>query len=343
MDHQKHRIPSLDGIRAMSVIVVLAGHVCNSTGAPASLVFMERYANFGVRVFFVLSGFLITSLLVRERERTGGVDLRGFYARRAFRIFPAAYVFIAISTMVAWPSLRGTDVLIASAYMSNYHTHRPWILGHLWSLAVEEQFYLLWPIAVALWWRRRAEILIGVVIASPLIRAGLVLSGHAIGQYSWFPAVADSLATGCLFAIIRPRLEQHARAISSRWFLVVPGVTIALVQLGRLSSTGYQVLVLPVVHAGIALTIEHVIRRPYAILNLAPVAWIGRLSYSMYLWQQPLLAPSSPEWWARYPVNLGIAMAFAVASYYAIEIPVLRWAQDRRSARRLSGDAAPAS
>jgi peptidoglycan/LPS O-acetylase OafA/YrhL len=332
MSGDRRRIPSLDGVRAISVAIVLLGHVCNSTGAPAWLAPMERYANFGVRVFFVLSGFLITSLLVKERERTGQVDLKAFYIRRSFRIFPAAYVFLAVIGMTAWASLRATDLVIAATYLSNYHTGRPWILGPLWSLAVEEQFYLLWPIAVALWFHRRVEILVAVLLAAPVVRGVLVLTGHGIGQYSWFLAVMDALASGCLLAVLRPQLEPWSRALESRWMLLVPLSTLGLVQLGRLSSTGYQVLVLPVVHLGIALTIDHVIRRPYQILNWGPVAWLGTLSYSLYLWQQPFLAPAAPEPWTRFPQNLLLALALAVASYYSIEKPVLDWRQRRAAA-----------
>jgi peptidoglycan/LPS O-acetylase OafA/YrhL len=343
-----NRIASLDGLRAASVVLVLLGHESNCTAAPGWLRLAEPYANFGVRVFFVISGFLITHLLLREHERNGTIGLGGFYVRRFYRIFPAAYAFMAVVVVARWSTLTATDIATAFAYLSNYHQARPWVLGHLWSLAVEEQFYLLWPFVLLLWFPRRREVVIVTICAAPVVRALLFLLHRPEGAYMWFPSLADALATGALLAIVRPELERWGRFLASKWMLVVPAATLALVQLGqatllgRYTNAAFWVFVIPFVHLGIALTIDHCIRRPYAILNAAPVAWVGVLSYSIYLWQQPFLTPHGAAVWQRFPVNLALALLAGAASYYAIEKPVLAF-RERRAAPKLPPEAIGAS
>jgi peptidoglycan/LPS O-acetylase OafA/YrhL len=107
---------------------------------------LETYGSFGVRIFFVISGFLITGLLLNERERTGTISLPDFYVRRAYRILPAAYVFMLAMIAAHWHALSWSSIFAALTYSSNYLHEKNWVLGHLWSLSVEEQFYLLWPL-----------------------------------------------------------------------------------------------------------------------------------------------------------------------------------------------------
>src|ERR1700730_13855580 len=142
------RIPSLDGLRAVSILLVLFGHASLSDGAPHALKPFNHAGNIGVRFFFVISGFLITTLLLKEKSQTGTISMKKFYQRRILRIFPAAYVFIAVMGLLAslgWIALRRGELFYAASFTMNYHDfHAVW-LGQLWSLAVEEQFYLLWP------------------------------------------------------------------------------------------------------------------------------------------------------------------------------------------------------
>src|SRR5664280_2047254 len=157
------RIPSLDGLRAVSIIIVVWAH------ARASSRLLGLYAFFGVQIFFVISGYLITSLLLREHERTGTINLRTFYYRRMLRIFPAAYVYILAVAIVFQPPLH--YLAYAFTYTSCYAgPHGPWMLSHLWSLSVEEQFYLLWPFALLLAFPSRKRILWVVMLCVPLLR-----------------------------------------------------------------------------------------------------------------------------------------------------------------------------
>jgi peptidoglycan/LPS O-acetylase OafA/YrhL len=136
------RIPSLDGLRAVSISLVVVGHwmelLFHSIAAGA-------FANLGVRIFFVISGYLITTLRLKEYGENSTIQLREFYARRAFRILPAAIVFMLPVFVIFWHELRWYHMAAAALYLANFDFAHPWFLGHLWSLSVEEQFYFLWP------------------------------------------------------------------------------------------------------------------------------------------------------------------------------------------------------
>ena len=113
------RIHSLQGVRAICISLVLLAHVAGTRHLPGSHI-LEAYGNPGVRIFLILSGYLITSQLIKERDKTGSISLRRFYARRAYRIFPAAYVFMAIAIATHWTELSRTNILIALTYRLNY-------------------------------------------------------------------------------------------------------------------------------------------------------------------------------------------------------------------------------
>src|SRR5262249_13186535 len=136
-------------------------------------------ANLGVRTFFVISGYLITTLMLQERERTGRISLRHFYLRRTFRIFPPFYAFLAV--LIGLPAahlihVSGRSLLMSATYTINFRADREWWIGHLWSLSVEEQFYLTWPtIMVLLGAGRAAWSAIAVMAGVPLVRIVLNL------------------------------------------------------------------------------------------------------------------------------------------------------------------------
>jgi peptidoglycan/LPS O-acetylase OafA/YrhL len=150
------RIPSLDALRAISVSLVLIGHLAGGGNAPKVL---SVYANSGVRMFFVISGYLITTILLNEHARTSAINLSQFYIRRAYRILPAAGVFMLFATVAYWHQLRWIDIGAMFLYLINYDGGRPWMIGHLWSLGVEEQFYFIWPGALKMFYRQKVAIL----------------------------------------------------------------------------------------------------------------------------------------------------------------------------------------
>jgi peptidoglycan/LPS O-acetylase OafA/YrhL len=343
------RIPSLDGLRALSIALVMFAHLNETRGFVSSLE-IERWqlGNLGVRVFFVISGFLITTLLLEESDRTGTISLGGFYVRRFFRIFPAFYFMLAVLFVLDATgviALHARDLVTAATYTINYHHDRAWYVGHVWSLSVEEQFYLLWPaILLVAGIQRGLGIAAAMVFIAPLLRVGLgFLPAFRPGIGETFPTVADALATGCLLAGLGPRLARSPRwrdLIEKRWWLAV----IAIVVSARNPSTKVAwIFGETILNASIAVVIARVIARPDdrfgRLLNTAPMVWIGTLSYSLYLWQQPFLNRHSSGLLQSFPLNIVLAVAVAHASYFLIERPFLRLRQriERRARPQRAG------
>ena len=214
MSQRCARIPQLDGLRAISISLVIFAHLFNSAGVslPVSWFRWQMFSGLGVRVFFVISGFLITGLLLREKEECGSISLLRFYGRRTFRILVPYYVFLAVLIVAQALHLvrfTGNDLLHALTYTTNYQTDRSWVTGHCWSLAVEEQFYLLWPLAMVLLGKRRAALAaLGMLFLAPVMRSFIwkfVPAMHPVLGIS-FETVADALAAGCLLACAREKL-----------------------------------------------------------------------------------------------------------------------------------------
>jgi peptidoglycan/LPS O-acetylase OafA/YrhL len=327
------RIHSLQGLRAISIALVLLAHVSGTHNCFRSRV-AERYGNPGVRIFLVLSGYLITCQVVKERERTGTLSLRTFYARRAYRIFPAAYVFMAIAIVTHWRTLSRINILAALTYTVNYYQHGNHVLGHLWSLGVEEQFYLLWPLCLLLFFRSRVWIVVAVIAAGPPIRIAFWLLWRRAGLEHPFPVFMDALAMGSAVSLLEPRLKALQAVFLSRKFVVVPALTLLLPPLEFWNGRVYQTIGLSLFHLGVALTLVHVMSKRYDLLNSLPLVWMGEVSYSLYLWQQFFFDRDSSALWAAFPQNLVLALSLGAASYYFVERPFLRL-RERRAPKRI--------
>jgi peptidoglycan/LPS O-acetylase OafA/YrhL len=318
------RIPSLDGLRAISITLVVLSHLVK--WKHVSLQVLGDYGALGVHVFFVLSGYLITNLLLREHQRTSTISLRDFYIRRAFRIFPAAFVFLAVVTVLYWHQMRWYHVAAAVLYAANMDVSRPWIFGHLWSLSIEEQFYLLWPFALKTWQRQKTAILWCVFIVTPVFWVGLYAFKVRNGLVGSLPAYADQLAIGCLLAILAPRLPR----IKGSWALIMVLATILIPWFPSTNPwrTLFALFVLrPLLNVALAGLVLHVIQVPYRALNWPPVAWLGRISYSLYLWQELFCSNASLH--SGYVLVIP-ALLCACVSYYCVEQPMLRL-RDRNS------------
>ncbi len=329
------RIPSLDGLRAISILMVLLGHVKGTVGFPFPWV-PFAWGSLGVTVFFVISGYLITALLVKEHARTGTVSLGAFYVRRTIRIFPALYVFagvVVLLEMLSVLELLPGDALAATTYTMNFRAVRAWWLGHTWSLGVEEQFYLLWPATVAiLGVAGGLRVAIGAIVAAPLLRVAVFYGwpAHRALVDQAFPLIFDGLATGCTLAILRERLwawAPYRRLLESRLFAAVP----ALVVVTYLYSPSVGASLLAgqtLIHFGIAMSIDWAIRFPDStpgrMLNTRPAIWIGTISYSLYLWQQLFLCRFQHAWYTTFPLNVALAFAAATASYLLVERPLVQ-------------------
>jgi peptidoglycan/LPS O-acetylase OafA/YrhL len=327
------RIHSLQGVRAICISLVLLAHVAGTRNFPGSRI-LEAYGNPGVRIFLILSGYLITSQLIKEKEKTGSISLRRFYARRAYRIFPAAYAFMAIAIATHWRELSRANILTALTYTLNYYPRGNHVLGHLWSLGVEEQFYLVWPLGLLLFFRKRVEIVTAVIVAGPALRMIFWLLWRRAGLEHPFPVFMDALATGAAVSLLEPRLKQFQALFLSRKFLAVPALTLLIPLTQFWSNRWYESVGFSVFQLGAALSLMHVMERRYWILNSTSFVWVGSISYSLYLWQQPLLNRWSSAPWAAFPLNLALAVLFAAVSYYLVEEPFLKLRELRSTRAR---------
>jgi peptidoglycan/LPS O-acetylase OafA/YrhL len=328
-------MPALDGFRAIAALSV----VCYHFGYDV------RFD--GVTGFFVLSGFLITTLLMREHETAGTVSLKNFYARRTLRIFPAYYAFVVASFALdnlrhtIWP---GGLTLAAFLYGVNYYNaflgHPSTSVAHAWSLAVEEQFYLLWPLLfLGLYGRSLAtvrRVLVGVIVASIgwRILAHLVLGVDKAYLYNAFDARFDNLAVGCLLAILvrEERSERVAAALTARtWYPLVTlaalGSVVAFVPSPAryyFAFTLYSVLIAVLLVQWLLLS-----RRPlWSWLDHPVTRYLGTISYPIYLWHTWTIGAARKLTMVPRPVQFAIAVVATVAvasgSYWIIERPALR-------------------
>jgi peptidoglycan/LPS O-acetylase OafA/YrhL len=355
--------PWLDGVRGLAILIVLAGHLRLVSGG-----FL------GVDIFFVLSGFLITSLLVEEWELRRSISLKRFYVRRALRLLPAFYTLLLIcylSTRFFRPEELVTfrqEMIVAACYVANWPTLHQTILptlGHTWSLSLEEQFYLLWPLILYGLLRSgisRGRILLLVcagIIGSAALRIALYRLNHDAGLenlfnvirlYSGLDTRADALLTGCLVGL----LATWELLPKTRGFLI-------LMRAGSVASVaglGYMVFHSCLEHAPfyyglftlVALLVAVVLVRSLSaplglvslVLEFPPLVGIGRISYALYLFHVPIihwLRPAGLGW--RFPgqtlLAASLSITAAVISYYGIERPCLRLKQRLRVAEASPG------
>lgn len=329
-------IPSLDGLRALSVFVVIVGHTRSALLDRIPFNASFRNGSQGVAVFFGISGFLITHLLLKELRREGRIDIKRFYLRRTFRIFPPFYVFllvIAILSLLHKVQVSATGMLAASTYTWNYiPLPECWILGHCWSLTLEEQFYLLWPACMAFFSRRtNLSISVGVILLSPLSRvityyAWPQMRGH-IGMM--LHTHLDTIMTGCLLSLvidmnIWPRFRKlalhQAAPVAAIIFLLAVDTRAEQHWAGGYRLTmGYSLE-----NLAIAVLLLYVVFRHESplgkLLNLKFLRHMGTISYSLYLWQQLFTGPYTRS----FPLNILWIVACAEISFFLVERPSFR-------------------
>jgi peptidoglycan/LPS O-acetylase OafA/YrhL len=341
------KIHSLDGWRAISVAGVLIAH-WDLSFLPDG--WRGAAGIGGVRFFFVISGFLITWLLLREQSSTGRINLKAFYLRRAFRILPVYLAFLGICAVLS-PYTRvnpDSGQWFATLFFGANYADLPGHFGHLWTLAVEEQFYLVWPLAFALsigtgkYGDLRAGLLFACVLG-PVCRAISFLTlpdpPLALNRFSFFLHL-DSLAIGCLAAVLAwQRSEVWNLAVKWRWrlalaalFAIVAATPLAsgfngavffrYVGGGSLQALGFAVLLL--------LSLSRDEGLVHRCLNLRWAATLGVLSYSIYIWHL-LFAPEHTEITfllslddtVRKSIYLPLSLLAALFSYHGLEKPFL--------------------
>jgi peptidoglycan/LPS O-acetylase OafA/YrhL len=218
-------------------------------------------------------------------------------------------------------------------YTVNYHRERAWHLGHAWSLSVEEQFYLLWPAVFrGLGPRRSVSVLWWYLLLAPAWRLtiAMLFPEQRLGIGETFFTTADSIATGCLLAILRPQLlvsPRYRNWIDSAWFYAVPPALLAFNALGRFTKLDWLVGT-TIQNLLIAAAVERLTRDTgwmARVLGWRPIVLLGLWSYSVYLWQQPFLNRHDQDaWWTAFPFNLAAVLVVAAISYYVVEQPALR-------------------
>jgi peptidoglycan/LPS O-acetylase OafA/YrhL len=331
------RIPSLDGLRGLSIWAVMLAHAsAHFTNTPLHMQrihdALSTAAYFGVTTFFVISGFLITFLLLKEHTRTSRVDPGNFYRRRAVRILPAAFFYIAVVLLFAKISI--SQAIYAFSFTTTYFfDHAAMPLQQLWSLSVEEQFYLLWPLAFYFGTRSAKRSCWAVMFLSPVIR--IILKDHGYTQYAHLaPAIGDSVAAGCLLAFY----QNQVRVFVSKYLLSTPAFlalcTVTVISAGLVYRWDL-VLCWGLVPCLLALVISAAIERRDRFFNSGVLVWTGLMSYSLYLWQQPFLVFDGPfnYFWARIVMTL----VMGYLSYRFIEQPVLAAYSRRRAEPSLAG------
>lgn len=339
-----HR-PGLDGLRAIAVLLVMACHM----GVPH----MQAAGPVGVTVFFALSGFLITCLLLADIESLGRIRLVRFYVRRALRLFPAVIALIAVlwtvHLFVPSADVHADSAIGALLYVNNYLVggRADW-LDHTWSLAVEEQFYILWPFVLIALTRlfRSQAVRIGLVL---FLACGPLLFRMAV----WAPdgrvprgleGRGDALLIGCAFAMwltYRSNAPAVRRWVPAAGFALI-GASVAITV--KLSTA----IFLPgVVAVGTMLVIAAVVTSSgLPGLRWAPMVWVGRRSYGLYLWHFPVIfavykALPGWDWWQAALISVPISLALTILSWRYVEEPFLRLKDRRGSAEGLDRSAVP--
>lgn len=334
--------PALDGVRAVAIAGVMAQHA--HLGAV-------RAGGLGVDVFFVLSGYLITGLLLTERRSTGGVQLSSFYLRRAARLYPALLVTVVVGGVLATSDLgRGpgetaTGGLVAAAYvtdvMSFTGTHAWLVWGQTWSLSLEEHFYLLWPAALLLMLRRGGGrlawrvALAGAAVGVAVVEAQSSATAADRVLASYQPQThAAGLLLGCALAFA-PSPPAWWRHLS---LPALAGLVVLFTTVPDFTTVAFHRVALPLTWAATGLLLVALERGGAggALLAAEPLRTIGVVSYGLYLYHETVFALVSTHLHGQpravvVSTEMAAALILAVASYYLMEQPIRRRAHRRKA------------
>lgn len=307
------RIPALDGLRALAIAMVVGYHI-DSAIVPAG--------HYGVSLFFVLSGYVVTGSLCAEMDRTGRVNLGSFYRKRVLRLLP---VLVAVCLAMAAVGIGWSRVIAALGFYANYARIEGLDLErltHTWFIAVIAHFYLLWPLVIAaVRAEHRTRIVGGLALAAIAWRATAIGVMSPGWVYNATDTNAAALLVGCFMAVARPITWRFAR-----WS--VPAL-LALVLVPALGDTGTAVLWGGFAAVALsALTVQYALTDPAWLAN--PVLLrVAELSFGLYLWHYVFIRSDIALWAA-----LVLTVAATAASWYLLEQPVLRWAEGRRGPAR---------
>ena len=336
-------VPELDGLRGVAILVVMLFH--------ANVSFLGG-GFIGVDIFFVLSGFLITSLLIKEFEHTGSVSLKHFYMRRILRLGPALLLLLVVFCIVGFIFLGEekaianlVDALIALAYLSNwaraFDLHPPDFLGHTWSLSIEEQFYILWPIVLVTLLRinknRWVVVFFAAVVAliSWFLRILMAMNDVSVERlYNGLDTRADALMVGCVLGILTSSrlISERAKDILAQWLKYV-ALSFMICLLGFFVFSEWQDLRMyyfgffAVELFAVTLIFDIMTNKKSVIgkiLAMRWLVWVGSISYGLYLWHYPIfrtMIALGYNDWAVIFIGTFVTFVIATGSYYFLEDP----------------------
>lgn len=322
-------VPALDGLRAIAVLLVMLAHANFQLG--------ENGGNIGVDMFFALSGFLITTLLLEEHHKTGTISLRNFYIRRTFRLFPASYVMLLVVFIYAlyFAEIDKKQLIMKEVYASGTYLYNIswWIWGkleiilyHMWSLGVEEQFYLFWPACLFLLLRLFSPKKIQFGLFFTIIAIWLVK--YILGRTILNDLIYESLFIGCLFALLRWSATFEMKISSSviALFLVLL-LIFGIFPIHSYFTVLYENNLRSVIGLVTMLIIIGLVQMPTGFISVvlsSPVlVAIGRISYALYLWHIPVFKWFS--WHSGLPPSVAFVSKFIISfimaglSWYVIE------------------------
>ena len=340
-----HRIAPFDGIRALSIGAVVVYHAM-----PERLL----VGWIGVDVFFVLSGFLITGLLLAELEQSGRVDVAGFYLRRAARLYPALILAVAVTLALRAP-IEPWQIAVTLAYLSDVSRmlgHDLSSLFHTWSLAIEEHFYLVWPLLVVAARSRRRVLMLSVSGAVASFSAMWLMSDPwdelSFAAYNAPHARVWEILVGAVVACVQPAAVRWWRTVAVSCGALAGLLTASL----AVSASGWPLktgaMALAAVAAAVALTVAIAAGRG-RWLSIWPLPQVGEISYGIYLFHMPVLFAPLPEI-GRRSVDTALQMSAVVTlawlSHRLVEKPVQQkartwWRQRSRSGRTNAGRRLP--
>jgi peptidoglycan/LPS O-acetylase OafA/YrhL len=303
------------------------------------------HAGYGVDIFFALSGFLISSLLLREKERSGRVDLKNFYVRRFFRIMPPMALFLACiaAFSLAEPQMGVTGrELLASLLFARNYTEGSWYTGHFWSLSIEEHFYAVIPMLVLLLGPKTLfRTCLGLIFFCVVARA------FELSHEDWFQPLpqfrtenrVDALLWGSVLAQLYndPRQVQRMRILLRPWTVLIWLVLMAVLLL----AFDVQAVRRTVVAVGLPPLILYTVLNPACLagrlLELLAIKFVGRISYSLYVWQMLFLVPADRPLGVvqAFPLAVLLPLGLAYASYIFIEGPMIRLGHRLTGRRRV--------
>ncbi|CAN5567716.1 hypothetical protein BH10ACT2_BH10ACT2_05200 [soil metagenome] len=356
--HLAHRpmghLPVLDGLRGVAIAAVFGVHLY----AP-----WFPGGGSGVTLFFVLSGFLITKLALEEADRTGGLSLSQFYLRRVFRILPALFAMLAFLVVASYTFMRDVggplrrEIALAAGSIGNlwpviYGFEPRGALGHTWSLGIEEQFYLVWPVVLCLVpmafraTRRFALWFGGVTLASIVLARVLVAGVLDYPHWLSIPFLDfEGLAFGCLLAAML-HTDDAGRWRVPQWLFALAAIAATFDLFAAdwyLAHDRYDIRGI-VLSGCFVVILAELLTNPSnglaAPLQTSPMMWLGRLSYSLYLWHATIFTMLSTERLPNAPravlVVSKVVLSFAVAllSYRFIEQPAIAYGRKVRERRR---------